>query len=123
MDLKVLKFAADTKNHKLLKNYDHILKQKNSFCGDEITISIKMKNNKILRIGYDCKSCIYTQATASMLSIYFKNKSIGKIEDIIFELDKFCMKKTKKLPKSLSFFSKIINSQNLCKKRLSLASF
>jgi len=123
MDLKVLELAANTENQKLLKNYDYILKQKNSFCGDEITISIKIKNKKILKIGYDCKSCIYTQATASMLSIFFQNKSIGEIKDIILELDKFCMKKTQKLPKNLSFFSKIINSQNLARKDCLLLPF
>ena len=41
MDLKVFKLAANTKNHKLLKDYDYVLRQKNTFCGDEVTISIK----------------------------------------------------------------------------------
>ena len=123
MDLKVFKLAANTKNHKLLKNYDYILKQKNSLCGDEITISIKVKNKKILKIGYICKSCIYTQATASMLAIFFQNKSLEEIEDMILELNKFCMKKTQKLPKNLSFFSKIINGQNLARKDCLLLPF
>ena len=123
MDLKVLKFAADTKNHKLLKNYDHILKQKNSFCGDEIVISIKIKNKKVLKIGYSCKSCIYTEASASMLSGYLKNKSFGEIQDIVLELNKFCMKQTKKLPKKLSTLSKIINNENLSRKDCLLLPF
>ena len=47
MDLKVFKLATNTKNHKLLKDYDYVLRQKNTFCGDEITISIKTKSKKI----------------------------------------------------------------------------
>ena len=74
MDLKVFKLAANTKNHKLLKDYDYVLRQKNTFCGDEITISIKAKSKKVYKIGYSCKSCIYTQASASLLSEFFKNK-------------------------------------------------
>ena len=54
---------------------------------------------------------------------FFQNKSIGEIKDIILELDKFCMKKTQKLPKNLSYFSKIINSQNLARKDCLLLPF
>ena len=46
MDLKIFKIAANNKNNNVLKNYDYILKQKNSMCGDEIEISVKLKNKK-----------------------------------------------------------------------------
>ena len=51
MDLKVFKLAANTNNHKLLKDYDYVLRQKNTFCGDEITISIKSKSKKIYKLS------------------------------------------------------------------------
>ena len=123
MDLKVFKLAANTKNHKLLKDYDYVLRQKNTFCGDEITISIKAKSNKVYKIGYKCKSCIYTQASASLLSEFFKNKSFKEIDDIILELNKFCKKQTSKLPKKLSILNKIINEKNLARKDCLLLPF
>ena len=123
MDLKVFKLAANTKNHKLLKDYDYVLRQKNTFCGDEITISIKAKSNKVYKIGYKCKSCIYTQASASLLSEFFKNKSFKEIDDIILELNKFCKKQTSKLPKKLSVLNKIINEKNLARKECLLLPF
>ena len=123
MDLKVFKLAANTKNHKLLKDYDYVLRQKNTFCGDEITISIKAKSNKVYKIGYKCKSCIYTQASASLLSEFFKNKSFKEIDDIILELNKFCKKQTTKLPKKLSVLNKIINEKNLARKDCLLLPF
>ena len=123
MDLKVFKLAANTKNHKLLKDYDYVLRQKNTFCGDEITISIKAKSNKVYKIGYKCKSCIYTQASASLLSEFFKNKSFKEIDDIVLELNKFCKKQTSKLPKKLSVLNKIINEKNLARKDCLLLPF
>ena len=123
MDLKVFKLAANTKNHKLLKDYDYVLRQKNTFCGDEITISIKAKSKKVYKIGYKCKSCIYTQASASLLSEFFKNKSFKEIDDIILELNKFCKKQTSKLPKKLSVLNKIINEKNLARKDCLLLPF
>ena len=123
MDLKVFKLAANTKNHKLLKDYDYVLRQKNTFCGDEITISIKAKSKKVYKIGYSCKSCIYTQASASLLSEFFKNKSFKEIDDIILELNKFSKKQTTKLPKKLSVLNKIINEKNLARKDCLLLPF
>ena len=123
MDLKVFKLAANTKNHKLLKDYDYVLRQKNTFCGDEVTISIKAKSEKVYKIGYSCKSCIYTQASASLLSEFFKNKSFKEIDDIILELNKFCKKQKSKLPKKLSVLNKIINEKNLARKDCLLLPF
>ena len=44
MDLKIFEIAVNNKNNNLLKNYDYILKQKNSMCGDERDIYVKLKN-------------------------------------------------------------------------------
>ena len=46
-------------------------------------ISLVMKNQKISDIGYQCKSCIYCQASASLLSKLSVNKSLIKINELI----------------------------------------
>ncbi len=116
MDLNILKIASNTKNNKLLKSYDYILKQKNSLCGDEIEISIKLKNKKISKIGYTCKSCVYTQASASLLSDFLKNKSFDEVKELKLTLDKFFKKKFVRLPKKLLILSKLMNKHNLARK-------
>ena len=116
MDLKIFEIAANNKNNNLLKNYDYILKQKNSMCGDEIEISVKLKNKKISKIGYTCKSCIYTQASASLLSNFLKNKSFDEVKELKLILDKFFKKELTKLPKRQLIFSKLINKHNLARK-------
>ena len=80
MDIEILKIAADTKNNKDIKNFTHRSKYKNPLCGDEMEISVVVKNQKILDIGYQCKSCIYCQASASLLSKLSINKSLEKIK-------------------------------------------
>ena len=40
MDLKILEIASDTKNHKVIKNHTHQSKNKNPLCGDEMEISL-----------------------------------------------------------------------------------
>ena len=75
MDLEILNIASDTDNNKNIKNHTHYSKLKNSLCGDEIKIKLVIKNSKIIDFGYQGNSCIYCQASASLLSkISINNK-------------------------------------------------
>ena len=116
MDIKIIKIAANSKNNRLLSAYDYISKQKSSVCGDEIEISIKLKNSKISKIGYSSKSCIYTDASASLLSSYSKNKSLDEINALTIFLKKYIKNKNLKFPKKWIIFSKLINKKNLIRK-------
>mgnify|MGYP001276703738 CR=1 FL=1 len=68
MDLEIIKIAEDTNNHKDIKNHTHHSKLKNHLCGDEIQIKLIIKNNRIVKFGYEGKSCVYCLAAASLLS-------------------------------------------------------
>ena len=83
MDLKILEIASNTENNKIVKNYTHIAKSKNPICGDVMEISLKIKNNKILDFGYQCKSCVYCQASVSLLSRNTTNKSIINLKSLL----------------------------------------
>ena len=83
MDLKILKIAANTENNKEIKNYTHKAKYKNSMCGDEMEISLIEKNKNIKDFGYKCKSCIYCQASVSLLSKNSINLSLEKVQNLI----------------------------------------
>ena len=43
-------------------------------CGDEMEISLLIKDDKVIDMGYQCKSCIYCQASVSLLSQNIKIK-------------------------------------------------
>jgi nitrogen fixation NifU-like protein len=116
MDLEILKIASDTENHKVLENCTHISKQKNPLCGDEMQISLKISNNKIVDFAYQCKSCIYCQASVSILSKYCINKSIKTVRELISLLDVFFENNNSKFPKELMKFSSLFNKKNLSRK-------
>ena len=83
MDLEVLKIASNTKNHRVLSNRTHFSKLKNPICGDEMDISLKIIGKKIKDFGYQCKSCIYCQASVSLLSRKSINKSTDKVKNVL----------------------------------------
>ena len=123
MDLEILKIAADTKNNKEIKNFTHKSKHKNPLCGDEMEISVIVKNEKILDIGYQCKSCIYCQASASLLSKLSMNKSIEKIREINSLVEKFFKNTNLKFSKEWKLFEKLFNKKNISRKECILLPF
>ena len=83
MDLKILEIASNTENNKILDKHTHKSKNKNPICGDEMEIRLIVKNNKIVDIGYQCKSCVYCQASVSLLSQNIKDNSLDEIRELI----------------------------------------
>ena len=79
IDKEIIKIASNTENHGVLSDYTHFSKLKNSICGDDMKIYLIVKNNKIIHLKYECESCIYCQASVSLLSRNAKNKSVKKI--------------------------------------------
>ena len=116
MDIEILKIASDTKNHKVLHKCTHKAKQKNSMCGDEMEVSVKVGKDQIIDFGYQCKSCIFCQASASLLAKAAKNKSIKNIETFhkllitSFQNDKL------KLPVQWMIFKKLARKKYYARK-------
>ena len=83
MDLRILEIASHTENNKVLDNFTHKSKNKNPLCGDEMEISLIVKDDVVKDIGYQCKSCVYCQASVSLLSRKIKDKKIEEIKFFI----------------------------------------
>ena len=83
MDLEILKIASDTENNKDIKNHTHFSKLKNSLCGDVMLIKLIIRDEKIVDFGYQGKSCVYCQASASLLSKISINNKKKKIKRIM----------------------------------------
>ena len=88
MDLRILEIASHTENNKILENFTHKSKNKNPLCGDVMEISLIVKNDVIQDMGYQCKSCVYCQASVSLLSRKIKNKKINEIKSFITNSEK-----------------------------------
>ena len=127
MDLKILEIASNTENHKVIKNHTHQSKNKNPLCGDEMEISLIVKGNIIEDIGYQCRSCIYCQASVSLLSRWVMQASIEKISNFVANSELFFEEnfdQSKKINiKDLNDFKKILNHENISRKECLLLPF
>ena len=123
MDLEILKIASNTDNHKILKNHTHNSKLKNPICGDEMLISIKVVKDNIVDFGYQGKSCVYCQASASLLSRNSINKSIIHVKNLLKISVTFFEKEKVIFPEEWSVFNKIFNKKNISRKECLLLPF
>jgi len=123
MNLEILKIASNTDNHKVLNNHTHHSKLKNRICGDEMQVSLKVVKNNIVDFGYQCKSCVYCQASVSLLSRNSINKTILHIKNLLKISETFFEKKNAIITKEFSVFNKIFNNQNISRKECLLLPF
>jgi len=116
IDKEIIKIASNTENHGVLDNHTHFSKLKNPVCGDEMKIYLIVKNNSIENFKYECESCIYCQASVSLLSRKAKNKSIEKLINFV-EHAKNCFEKNKNsFDKEWKEFDKIMTKKNISRK-------
>jgi len=123
MDLEILKIASDTRNHKVLKDSSHFAKFKNPLCGDEMKVSLKVKDDKIADFAYECKSCIYCQASASLLSKISINENKSKINELCDDAKHYFEGNVENIEKKWKSLNKIFNDKNLSRKECILLPF
>ena len=116
MDLRILEIASNTENNKVLSNHTHKSKNKNPICGDEMEISLIIKNNKVVDMGYQCKSCVYCQASVSLLSQKIKGKSLDEIKEFIIICEKLFENTKLVLEKKWISFKELFNKKNYSRK-------
>ena len=116
MDLRILEIASHTDNNKIIKNYTHKSKNKNLLCGDEMEISLIVKNDVVIDMGYQCKSCVYCQASVSLLSRKIKEKKIDEINTLILNGEKLFDNVKVNLGNHWKDFKEILDKKNLSRK-------
>jgi len=123
MNLEILKIASNTKNFKDIKKYTHHSKSKNPLCGDEIHIKLVINDQKITDFGYQGKSCIYCQATASILSNKLVNYKTFKINELCDYAKTYFTENQRNLSKEWKFLNKLLSQKNVSRQECILLPF
>ena len=109
----IIKLASNTSNVGLKNKYSHKISLKNKTCGDKITLELIVDKKKISSMKYETVSCVYCEASASLLSRKIINININDIKNDFFFLKNLSKLKKIEMPKRLSDFKKLLNSDNL----------
>ena len=110
---EIIKIASDTKNIGLTNKYNFKSSLKNSICGDKIKLELTVKNLKIYSMKYETESCIYCEASASLLAKKIKNIDINEIIEDINKLKNVIYNKKFILPSNFKEFKILMNKKNI----------
>ena len=116
IDKEIIRIASNTENHGTLDNHTHFSKLKNSICGDDMQIYLIVENGKITNFKYECESCIYCQASVSLLSRKAKNKLIEKVKLFAHQANNNFDKSVNSFGKEWKEFDKIMTKNNISRK-------
>ena len=116
IDKEIIRIASNTENHGALGTHTHFSKLKNSICGDDMKVYLIVKNDKIINFKYECESCIYCQASVSLLSRKAKNKSIEKVKNFAQQANSCFAKSNNSFDKEWKEFDKIMKKNNISRK-------
>ena len=109
---EIIRIASNTSNVGLNNKYSHKVSLKNKLCGDKITLELIVIQKRILSMKYETESCVYCEASASLLSKKIKNLNIQTMKDDFINLKKILRKRNLKIPKKFADFNKLFNSDN-----------
>ena len=110
---KIIKIALNTKNVGLTNKYNFKSSLKNTMCGDKIELELIVKNSKINSMKYETESCVFCEASASLLAAKVKNLDLTTIINELNLLKKLGKYKKKTFPKHFKDFKILINGNNL----------
>ena len=110
---EIIKIASNTKNVGLTNKYSFKSSLKNSLCGDKIKLELDAKNFKISLMKYEIESCIYCEASASLLAKKIRNLGIKTIIKDLNLLKKIIKTEKFIFPINFKEFKILINKQNL----------
>ena len=110
---KIIKIASNTKNVGLTNYYSFKSSLKNSICGDKIKLELIVKKSKINSMKYETESCVYCEASASLLATKIKNLNIATIIKELSLLKKIVKDEKHNFPYNFKDFKVLINKNNL----------
>ena len=109
----VFKLASNTTNVGLKNRYSHKISLKNTTCGDKITIEMIADTKKIHSMKYETESCLYCEASASLLSQKIKNMNFKDFKNDFIVIKKISNQKNIQLPRRFSDLKNLVTSDNL----------
>jgi len=110
---EIIKIASNTSYLGLKNNYTYKSSKKNSMCGDLIKIELVVKKLKINSMRYETESCIYCNASASLIAKQIRGLSISRAKKNLNKLRSFSMDlKSFQIPSKFKKFQSLFKKTN-----------
>lgn len=110
---EIIKIASNTSYVGLKNDYTYKSSKKNLMCGDLIKVELVVNKSKINSMRYETESCIYCNASASLIAKYIRGLSINKVKKDLNKLRSFSMDlKSFRIPIKFKKFKSLFKKTN-----------
>ena len=111
---EIIKIASNTSYVGLKNDYTYKSSKKNSMCGDLIKVELVVKKSKINSMRYETESCIYCNASASLMANQIRGLSVIKAKKDLNKLRSFSVDlKSFKIPNKFKKFQSLFKKTNI----------
>ena len=76
------------RNYKVLPTANRVGTGNNPLCGDEVTVYVELAGDRIKDISFQGSGCAISQASASLMTLNLKGKTIAEAEAIYADIHK-----------------------------------
>jgi nitrogen fixation NifU-like protein len=110
---EIIKIASNTSYVGLKNKYTYKSSKKNSMCGDLIKVELVVNKSKIKSMRYETESCIYCNASASLIAKQIRGLSISRAKKNLNKLRSFSMDlKSFQIPSKFKKFQSLFKKTN-----------
>ena len=74
------------RNYKVLPEANRVGSGNNPMCGDQITVYVQLDGNRIADVSFQGSGCAISQASASLMTLNLKGKTVAEAEAIYADL-------------------------------------
>lgn len=78
----ILDHSENPRWNRVLSNPDKCVELRNPLCGDQLQLSVNVKDGKIHEIGFSGSGCTISQATASIMTELLLGKSLEEAREL-----------------------------------------
>ena len=115
MSSKKDSFSSQDKNY--MKLAINLARSRKGLTGDNPSVGcLIVKNDTVIDMGYQCKSCVYCQASVSLLSQKIKNKNLYEIKKFLTSCEDIFEDTKIVLEKNWKVFFELFKKENLSRK-------
>ena len=110
---EIIKIASNTSYVGLKNDYTYKSSKKNLMCGDIIKVELVVNKSKINSMRYETESCIYCNASASLIAKNIRGLNINKVKKDLNKLRSFSMDlKSFQIPIKFKKFKSLFKKTN-----------
>lgn len=82
-DDQVMDHIRNARNYRALEDADRRGKALSQVCGDSVQVYLKLDDNRIAAVGFQCESCGICMASASMMTELLAGRSIEEAQSLM----------------------------------------